>query len=85
MTGADRSAFPNGSTFGKLLDGRRWPLVVIPLNVFPPFAGRDNMDTPRRAHSDPRVSPDEEPRSFPGRWHRPAIFFWLLRLKGTLS
>ena len=82
LTRADRSAFPNGSTFGKLLDVRRWSLVVIPLNVFPPFAGRDNMDTPRRAHSDPRVSPDEEPRSFPVRWHRPAIFFLAPSIEG---
>ena len=82
LTGADRSAFPNGSTFGKLLDVRRWSLVVIPLNVFPPFAARDTMDTPRRSHSDPRVSPDEEPRSFPGRWHRPAIFFLAPSIEG---
>ena len=78
MTGADRSAFPNGSTFGKLLDGRRWPLVVIPLNVLPPFAARDTMDTPRRSPTAvTRIQASHQMknhRSFPGRWHRPAIF-----------
>ena len=79
MTGADRSAFPNGSTFGKLIDGRRWSLVVIPLNVLPPFAARESMiyssailyTAVTRILASHKMKTH---RSFPGRWHRPAIF-----------
>ena len=82
LTGADRSAFPNGSTIGKLLDVRRWSLVVIPLNVFPPFAARDTMDTPRRSHSDPRVSPDEEPPLIPWPLAQAIHFFLAPSIEG---
>ena len=78
--GADPSAFPNSSTRGKLIDARRWSLVIIPLKVSPPFAARDTVGTPRQNPMAMFVSlgfsPMSKHREFTGRWNRPAHFFF---------